>query len=277
MRTPLLSPAQVRQQLEHLGISPNKALGQNFLVDQLALEAMMDCLQGQGLPVLEIGPGLGALTQALCASASQVVAVEKDAAMVQALASAIHCTNLAVLEGDFLQADLQDIQARLGGGAFLAAGNLPYYITTPIALRLLGEGYPIPRMVLMVQREAAQRFFARPGNRVYGPLGVLAGCGYKVEEVLHLSPASYYPQPEVHSSVILLQAKGQPLPAGFLPFLERVFAMRRKTLSNNLAAAGWSRDEAAAALAGLGIAPAARAEALEPEGLFALFQERPLR
>lgn len=268
---PLVSPAGIRERLSAFGLSPNKALGQNFLADGAALSALLNALPGDRLPALEIGPGLGALTEGLLAHSERVVAVEKDAAMAAALKSLLPEERLTVIEGDFLKADLNELHALLGGGEFIVAGNLPYYITTPCVLKLLSSGLPMRALLLMLQQEAAERFFARPGDRIYGPLTVLAACAYKAEEVLRLSPAAYFPQPDVHSAVVLLTRKAD-LPSGFLPFLQGAFAMRRKTLVNNLLGYGVSREKALSALSALSLPDGVRAEALPPEMLLGLYR-----
>ncbi len=271
MQHDLLTPAGIKERLAVYGLNANKALGQNFLADRDALHGMLAGVTLSGRGVLEIGPGMGALTMALCEGGARVVAVEKDAAMVRILKETLPFPDLQVLEGDILDTDLRDVSARLPGGPMLVAGNLPYYITTPIAMRLLITDIPIDEMLLMVQAEAAQRFYAEPGDRVYGPLAVLTSLQYIPEERLRLAPSSYYPQPEVTSAVVRLLRKDTNIPARRLNgFLQSSFAMRRKTLYNNLLAAGYRREAATAALAGY---PASvRAEALKPEALYAIFQ-----
>ena len=270
---PLVSPAGIRERLSAFGLSPNKALGQNFLADEAALSALIAALPSDHLPALEIGPGLGALTGGLLAHAERVVAVEKDAAMAKALQSLLPEERLTIIEGDFLKADMNELHALLGGGNFIVVGNLPYYITTPCVLKLLSCGLPIRALLLMLQQEAAERFFARPGDRVYGPLTVLAACAYTVQEVLRLSPAAYFPQPDVHSAVVLLTQSAAAPPVGFLPFLQGAFAMRRKTLINNLLGMGILRAEAVSALSALSLPDGVRAEALPPEVLLGLYRE----
>jgi len=266
---PLCSAAGVRARLAGYGLTPNKALGQNFLTDPAARDALCG-MTDLSLPVLEIGPGLGALTEGLLARGSRVVAVEKDAAMVRVLRETLADESLTVIEADFLKADLFALHALLGGGEFAVAGNLPYYATTPIVLRLLACGLPIRSMVLMLQQEAAERFFAPPGHRVYGPLTVAAACAYTAGETLYLPPSAYFPQPNVHSSVVLLTRRAA-LPAGFLPFLRDAFAMRRKTLFNNLLAMGFPREQIGQTLSALSIPPDARACALPADQLLALY------
>lgn len=269
---PLCSTAGVKARLAAYGLTPNKALGQNFLIDPAARDALCEAIAPTPLPALEIGPGLGALTEGLLLRAPRVVAVEKDAAMVRVLRETLPDARLTVVEGDFLQSDLSALHALLGGGDILVAGNLPYYATTPIALRLMGCGLPIARMALMVQLEAAERFFAPPSHRVYGPLTVASTCAYTVTEALRLTPAAYFPQPDVRSAVLLFTRKAA-LPEGFLPFLRDLFAMRRKTVWNNLLAMGFSRDDAQDVLSALGIPANERACALPPDTLLALYRE----
>jgi 16S rRNA (adenine1518-N6/adenine1519-N6)-dimethyltransferase len=193
--------------------------------------------------------------------------------MAKALKSLLPDPCLRVIEADFLKTDLSELHALLGGGEFIVAGNLPYYITTPCVLKLLSSGLPIRALLLMLQQEAAERFFARPGDRVYGPLTVLAACAYAAREVLRLSPAAYYPQPDVHSAVVLLTQSSSAPPNGFLPFLQAAFTMRRKTLVNNLLGYGVPRERALSALCALAIPDGARAEALPPGTLLGLYRE----
>ena len=159
---------------------------------------------------------------------------------------------------------------------FAAAGNLPYYITTPIVLMLLRNAKRIPRMVLMVQKEAARRFFAKPKDKLYGPLAIMAQLYYECESLVSLTPASYYPQPDVDSEVVLLTRRADmPTdmdPAAFCRFTESIFAMRRKTVYNNLKPLLPAADAAAEALARANIAQAARAEALSIEELVRLYR-----
>ncbi len=254
---------RIKEQLQTFGLRPNKALGQNFLANEEKAQSIAAAACQGDLPALEIGPGLGALTGPLLRHAPRVCAVEIDAAMAAALSSLFAGEpKLRILNEDFLQTDLNRVRAALGG-PFAVAANLPYYATTPICLRLLSCGLPIPRMALMAQKEAAERFFARPSSRQYGPLAVLAQHYYEPGRLMELSPADYYPQPDVSSSVALLIRRDTALIPGFAGFLQRAFGQRRKTLLNNLKAL----PGAAEALEYCGIPPAARAESLEPDTL----------
>lgn len=256
---------RVMQMLTQYKLNPNKSLGQNFLIDEAAIADIVDAVKPDGRLVLEVGPGLGALTQSLCARAKRVVAVEKDAAMADALKDALEMDNLTVVTQDFLDCDIPALTA---GEPFVAAGNLPYYITTPIVEKLLCAG-PVA-MTLMVQSEAAERFFARPGERVYGPVAVVSQTCYSPAHVRDVPRGSFYPAPEVDSSVVQLTRLPEAAEAGaFLSYLKKAFAMRRKTLRNNLLAhqSGFDRD-----LETLGLPAGVRAEALPPQTLLALFR-----
>lgn len=263
-----MSADTIRRQLQSLCLTPNRALGQNFLADDGAARAIAEAACLPDLPALEIGPGLGALTEKLLACAARVTAVELDEAMVGALQSEFMSdVRLALVHADFLKFNLEGY-AR-DEGAYCAAGNLPYYVTTPICMKLLSCSILPARMALMVQKEAAARFTARIGTKLYGPLSVLSQLYYAYETLMTLSPAQFYPQPEVDSAVLVFVRKENVPPVASLPkLLEAAFAMRRKTLANNLRAARFDREEVAALLASLGIPENARAEQVEP-ALFA--------
>lgn len=274
-----MDAAQIKRALSEAGLRPNAALGQNFCVDEARLAAIADAADVAGRPVLEVGPGLGALTEPLLARAARVVAVEKDAALAALLSARLAAAGarLAVYTADILRFDVAAAMeaapgnpgnpgATAPGAAFCVAGNLPYYITTPIVERLLPL-LPLS-LTLMVQREAAARFSAGPGARVYGPVAAFSQLCYTVQHVMDVPRDSYYPQPDVDSSVVRLarrDALPDAEPAALLAFLHRAFAMRRKTLWNNLARS----PQAAAAL---GLPADVRAEALPPAALLAVFQ-----
>lgn len=263
------SAAQIRQVLSENNIAPNKALGQNFLIDPQAVEQILSALGGRCQSLLEIGPGLGALTEGLCKRADHVVAVEKDAMMVRLLSERLkEEKRLLILHQDFLEVDLGRLE---GEAPWAVAGNLPYYVTTPIVIKLLCTSLPISHMVLMLQKEAAQRFFAKPGDKNYTPLTVLSQLGYEARTLCTLSPHSYWPQPEVDSAVVCLKARGQAHPVGFEPFLQAAFSMRRKTLANNLSSLGTERAVTQQVLQELGLKSDARAESLTPQQLLAVY------
>ncbi len=246
------------------GFVPNKALGQNFLADANVIGAVLDAARIEGKRVLEIGPGAGALTEGLLKRASFLVAVEKDGRLCDVLRKRFG-EKLTLLHADALDAD---IPALMGSRPWHAVGNLPYYATTPIVLRLLSL---LPEsMTLMVQAEAAQRFFARPKDRVYGPLAAATACLYDAQVAAQAPRGCFRPAPEVDSVVVRLFRNSEPMQDGaaFLSFLKRAFSMRRKTLFNNLDKDG----RLPAALSALGFPADARAEALPPGALLRIFQ-----
>lgn len=247
------------------GLNPKKSLGQNFLINENVTNHIVDEAVLDALPVLEIGAGLGALTAILLARGVRLVAVEKDARLCEILAAEL--PDARVVHADFL--DL-DPGALMGAADFCALGNLPYYVTTPIGEKLLCA---LPaRAVLMVQKEAAARFFAGPGERVYGPLAVLAGRYYRAERLFTVPPSAFWPQPHVDSVVLRLTRLPADhdacAPAALLRFCKTAFAMRRKTLVNN-----FQRDpRLTAALTAHGLPGDVRAEALSPRQLAELCQ-----
>ena len=247
--------------LKENGVVPNKALGQNFLVDENAVERIVKLCRCDGLPVLEIGPGLGSLTSELVRSASHVTAVEIDGRMVELLTKYAECDNLNIMKADFIKLSSAEINHAMHDRAFIAAGNLPYYITAPICQKLLDDELSIIRMVLMMQEEAAERLTAKPSDRNYVPLTVLAQQKYDISLGLKLSPASYYPAPDVNSVVMVFEPGGRTVPRNFSKVVKASFAMRRKTLMNNLQALA-DKAKAAKILEMAELAPSTRAETL---------------
>ena len=245
------------------GFVPNKALGQNFLSSDAVIGAILDAAQVEGKRVLEVGPGTGALTEGLLSRSSFLAAVEKDGRLCELLRGRFG-EELHLMHADVLDADIPSL---MGSEPWHAVGNLPYYATTPIVLRLLSL---LPEsMTLMVQKEAAPRFFAPPKDRVYGPVAVVTGCFYEAKVVVNAPRSCFNPPPEVDSVVVRLSRNGQPGVDGaaFLSFLKQAFSMRRKTLYNNV-----NKDERVTeTLARLNFPADARAEALPPEALLNLF------
>ena len=267
---PMTDLTALKAALEAAGLKPNRALGQNFFVDGARLDAIVDAAGIDGRAVLEIGPGMGALTERLAERAARVVAVEKDAAMAALLRERLSgAANLTVETADILRFPIAEAMQKGVGEDFSVVGNLPYYITTPIAERLL-QLLPAS-MTLMVQREAAERFFAGPDDRVYGPLAAMTAVCCEARRVMEVPRGCYYPQPDVDSTVVHLvrrdAADGIPAEA-FFAFLNRAFSMRRKTLFNNLG----REPRVEQALASLGLPENVRAEALPPKQLYEVFR-----
>jgi 16S rRNA (adenine1518-N6/adenine1519-N6)-dimethyltransferase len=251
-------------------------LGQNFLNDAQAVQRIAASLGDlSGRTVVEIGPGAGAITGALAARASHVLAVELDSDLAAHLRTQFSSTQVTVIEQDVLNFDFS--AASVAAGQRLSVvGNLPYYITSQILLKLAASHPSLDRAILMVQREVADRITAQPGSRDYGLLSVTVQMYGPAETLFTLPPESFSPPPDVHSTVFRWRFAPRFAELGldessFLPFVRKVFAQKRKTLINNLRAAGIPPAAIAPALAHAEINPQARAEALPIEALAALW------
>ncbi|MDR1619836.1 MAG: 16S rRNA (adenine(1518)-N(6)/adenine(1519)-N(6))-dimethyltransferase RsmA [Clostridiales bacterium] len=267
----LLSARGVKERLAAYGIKPNKALGQNFLIDRAARDMMAQSVP-QGMPVYEVGPGLGAFTEALADGGRRVFALEKDAGMARLLKDTLTAEGLEIAHGDALKYPLREVYMRFGQKPFYVAGNLPYYITSNFCMRVLASRLPVKGMTLLLQQEAAARFFAGPGCREYGPLAVLTACAYKAGRLFALGPESFYPGPKVQSAAITLYGDAAHVPPDLPRFLAGAFAMRRKTLCNNLFAMGYGREAVYAALGRTGLKTDIRADAMDAAALITLFE-----
>lgn len=253
-------------------------LGQNFLRDSHAVERIVAALGDLvDRTVVEIGPGQGAITGVLAARAKHVIAVELDHDLALPLRVRFPPEKFSVVEQDVLAFDFAAASAEHGspGERFSVVGNLPYYITSPILLKLAENHAVLDLAVLMVQREVADRVTAQPGSRDYGVLSVTAQAYGPVEPLFTLPPSAFSPPPEVHSTVFRWRfaprfAKLGVLEEPFLRFVKQAFAQKRKTLANNLRAAGFAPDEVMSALNKTGIPAKARAETLSIDSFAAL-------
>lgn len=256
-------------------------LGQNFLVDTQAVEHIAAALGDlSARTVVEIGPGRGAITGALAARAGRVLAVELDRELAAALRVRFPAERVTVIEEDVLEFDFLKACANYGatpGKRLRVVGNLPYYITSPILLKLAESHAAVDLAVLMVQREVADRIAAAPGSRDYGLLSVTIQMYGAVEQLFTLPPSSFSPPPEVHSTVFRWRFAPRfdelaVEESRFLHFVRQSFAQKRKTLANNLRAAGIAPARVAAAMQRTGIDAQARAEALPVEAFAALWR-----
>ena len=257
---------------------PKSKLGQNFLRDPQAIDRIARALGNtRDEMVVEIGPGRGAITRALAAGAGHVTAIELDAALAEHLRSRFPPERVTVVHADVLAFDFAAAAAR-AGKRLAVVGNLPYYITSPILTKLAENHASIDRSVLMVQREVADRIVAAPGSRDYGVLSVTVQMYGPVQPLFTLPPGAFSPAPDVHSTVFRWRlaprfAELGVEEAGFLQFARRAFAQKRKTLANNLRAAGFVPAIIEAALARTSIHAQARAEALSLEELARMWIE----
>jgi 16S rRNA (adenine1518-N6/adenine1519-N6)-dimethyltransferase len=252
-------------------------LGQNFLNDTDAIQRIASSLGDlSGRTVIEIGPGGGAITAALVARAAHVVAIELDPGLAAHLRTLFPPNLLTVHQQDVLAFDFA-AAGEQAGQRLLVFGNLPYYITSQIVLKLAASHAVLDRAVLMVQREVAERITAEPGSRDYGLLSVTVQLYGPATNLFTLPPSAFSPPPDVHSTVFRWRFAPRFLELGvdesrFLPFIRKIFAQKRKTLSNNLRAAGFAPDLIASALIRAGIDSRARAEALSIETLASLWK-----
>jgi 16S rRNA (adenine1518-N6/adenine1519-N6)-dimethyltransferase len=267
----------LRDVIRRHGIAAKKSLGQNFLLD-LNLTGRIARAAGplEGIDVIEIGPGPGGLTRALLAEgARKVIAVERDARAIAALGEIAerYPGRLDIVEGDALDFDPAP---RLGNAPVRVVANLPYNIATALLVKWLTvEPWPpwFDRLVLMFQREVAERIVAGPGGKQYGRLSVLTGWRARAKILFDVHPSNFVPPPKVTSSVVELVPRPDPLPCN-RAVLERVteaaFGQRRKMLRQSLKSLG---VDPLALLAGAGIEPTARAEEIPVEGFVALARE----
>jgi 16S rRNA (adenine1518-N6/adenine1519-N6)-dimethyltransferase len=253
-------------------------LGQNFLGDVQAIDRIVHALgELRRETVVEIGPGRGAITRALAAQAGHVIAIELDSALAGQLRSQFPPQRVTVIQADVLGFDFPGA-ATQAGRPLVVAGNLPYYITSPILLKLAESHAALDRAVLMVQREVADRIVAGPGSRDYGVLSVAVQMYGPVEPLFTLPPAAFSPPPDVYSTVFRWRFAPRFADLGveedgFLRFVRQVFAHKRKTLANNLRAAGLKPEIIQGALSRACIPAQARAEALSLEELARLWIE----
>ena len=265
-------------------------LGQHFLVDEAAQQSIVDALGDvSSRTVIEIGPGHGAITSILAARCRRLIAIELDPALAAELRFRFReQSQVGIVEADILEVDLAALVPP--GESAEVVGNLPYYITSPILMRLFaaGERGLLSRAIVMMQREVADRLSAAPGCREYGLLSATTQINARVETLFTLPPEAFSPPPEVFSTVLRLEFAPRfgelgVDAAGFEAFLRQCFAQKRKTLANNLRASshtsarGYTTDELRAAWPDE-IPPLARAESLALEPLAALYRAlAPLR
>ena len=267
---PTIASREVTQHiLKVFHLRASKKLGQNFLIDAAVVRGIVEAAELQeGERVLEIGPGIGTLTQGLAESGAQVTAVELDKKLPAVLAETLKgYENVRIVQGDILKTDIREL---MGDAPFKVAANLPYYITTPILMALLEQRLPIRKIVTMVQKEVAERMIAPPGSKTYGALSVAVQYYTAPEIVLDVPPKSFIPAPEVDSVVIACKVRGEPPVTVrdeklFFRVVKAAFGQRRKTLSNALKGAGFLKDEVQGALEKAGIEAARRGETLSLE------------
>lgn len=231
----------IRQLMEENGIAFQKKFGQNFLISEAVPKKIASYVSGN---VLEIGPGIGVLTRELSLRCTKVAAVEIDSGLIPVLDKTLAgLTNITVINADILKCDLPAlISVHFGGGPVSVCANLPYNITTPVLMMLLGSGIRFSSVTVMVQKEACDRFCAAAGSAEYGAVTVIASYYAKAERLFKVSAGNFLPRPKVDSAVMRFTPHEKP-PADvkdvdfMLNIIRAAFGQRRKTLINALFAA----------------------------------------
>jgi 16S rRNA (adenine1518-N6/adenine1519-N6)-dimethyltransferase len=268
----VVNPSSTKELLKQFNFRMTKRLGQNFLIDKGILD---EIIEGAELTkddyVLEIGPGMGSMTQKLCESAAKVVAVEIDKNLLPVLSVTLtDYDNVTVINGDILKLNIKDtLQEHFGDRKAKVVANLPYYITTPIIMKLLEEQLNLQSITIMVQKEVGDRIKAAPGGKEYGALSVAVQYYAKPSQVLFVPPHSFIPQPEVDSIVLKLDILSAPAvdvesESLFFRVVKASFGQRRKTLLNALTAGnfGLSKEQMKEVLNSVGIDEGRRGETL---------------
>ena len=269
----LWDPRIVRQIMTMFGLNFRKEFGQNFLTDPEVIDAIADaCYPTGNCTVLEIGPGIGTLTRSLAARYRQVIALEIDRSLIPVLHYTLaDCRNVTVVNEDVMQADLGSLLAdAFRAGPVAVCANLPYYITTPILMKLLESRLPFEGITVMVQAEVADRLCARAGAKAYGAITVAVNYYGAAEEILFVPADRFVPAPKVNSKVVRMTLwKDKPcVPAEEAMLFRTVkaaFGQRRKTLANALATGfpELGKERISAILADMGLPADIRGERLD--------------
>jgi len=271
----LSSPRVVKEIIEKHQFKFSKGLGQNFLIDDNILDKIVEGADiTENDVVIEVGPGIGTLTQHIAETAKKVVAIEIDDRLIPILKETLgEYDNIEVVHGDVLKVDLKTlIKEHFGDQKPKVVANLPYYVTTPIIMRFLEESIPVSDLVVMIQKEVADRMVSESNCKAYGALSVAVQYYCKPMVVTKVPPSVFIPQPKVESTVIRLQVREEPAVTVentkiFFNTVKSGFGKRRKTLLNALSSGnlGLGKEQVKEALEQAGIDPKRRAESLDIE------------
>ncbi len=273
----IATPSRTKQILADYGLHAKKGYGQNFLVDPMLVERCAQHAHAEDA-VIEIGPGIGSLTEQLARVAKHVTAYEVDEDLKPVLADTLSpYDNIEIIWQDFLTCDIktkvQELREQYGSVSVCA--NLPYYITTPVLFRLFEEAPEIPYITVMVQKEVGERFAAGVNTQEYGALSVEAQTLYDVRKLFNVPARSFNPSPNVDSVIIQFARRSETVDPEdlqkFFTFVKACFRQRRKTVYNNLRDYLGSGDQALAVLERAGIDPRTRAQELSKEELRKLY------
>ena len=270
MDKPIIASPQVTQHiLNRFKLRADKKLGQNFLIDENVVRQIVAAAElSEADTVLEVGPGIGTLTQGIAESKARVVAVELDTRLLPVLSTTLNgYDNVRVVHGDILKVNIME---EVGAPSFKVCANLPYYITTPIIFALLEKRLPMERLVAMVQKEVAERMAAQPGGKEYGALSVAIQYYTEPKIAFIVPPTSFIPAPAVDSAVIVCKRREKPpvevCDEGlFFRVVKAAFSLRRKMLSNSLKNMGIKSEQVAKWLELAGVDGKRRAETLSLE------------
>ena len=275
MHKDIATPIRTQEILKKYGFSFKKSLGQNFLIDTNILRRIVDFAELTAESgAIEIGPGIGALTEQLAKNSKKVTAFEIDQRLLPILADTLSpYEHVNIIHEDILKADVRKVMEEEFAGIedIMVVANLPYYVTTPIIMKLLSENLPIRGIVCMLQKEVADRIAAVPGTKEYGSLSIAIQYYTNAETVMIVPKTVFMPQPNVDSAVIRLTRRKKPLvevkdEEFFFTVTRSSFAQRRKTILNNLTSQlpdGKARkEEILHALESSGIDPSRRGETL---------------
>jgi 16S rRNA (adenine1518-N6/adenine1519-N6)-dimethyltransferase len=278
MNKDIATPARTNGILKKYGFSFKKSLGQNFLIDTNILKRIVEHAElTDASGAIEIGPGIGALTEQLAKSSKKVTAFEIDQRLLPILKETLSpYNNVKVIHEDILKANVMQVivEEFQGIDDIMVVANLPYYVTTPIILKLLTENLPIRGIVVMLQKEVADRISAKPGTKEYGSLSIAIQYYTEAETVMSVPKTVFMPQPNVDSAVIRLLKRNKPIvevidEQFFFTITRSSFAQRRKTILNNLTSqldgGKEKKEQIIAALQQAGIDPTRRGETLSIE------------
>lgn len=269
-----MNKQQVLSLLDQYGFQAKKSLGQNFLCNEDVIGEILDLAQlDKTTTCLEIGPGLGALSEKAVLLAGQYIAVEIDTRFQNRLYEVIDGCGGKVIYKDYLQLQKEDLPDPSFSPKVILS-NLPYYVMTPIMLKVLKDFPSCRKMVFMVEEEALDRIMAKPKTKQYGPLSVVTELFGKKRKCFTVDPGSFYPSPNTLSAVIEITAEEERTwDPGIIDFTESAFALRRKTLVNSLSSCGkYNKEDIVSALKALGKKETVRTEELLPTEIMRMYE-----
>ena len=265
----------IKNLMSDAGINFRKEFGQNFLTNRIVPEEIADsCTDSSESMILEIGPGIGTLTQELAIRYKRVVAVEIDKGLIPVLGKTLaEYDNVTVINDDIMKVDLEELVSKYSDGMPVSVcANLPYYITTPILMRLLESGVKFSSITIMIQNEVASRLVAKPGSSDYGAITAVLGYYGETRKLFKVSAGSFIPMPKVDSAVVRIdlykEAKYTPKNEKlFRDLIKAAFEMRRKTLQNAISAklGSYPKELVAEAILAIGYPENVRGERLSTE------------